>query len=1137
MTTYYVDCQHSNAIDTNLGNDINSPLKTINAAAAKAIAGDTVLIREGTYRETVKSINSGSANQPITFKAFNSERVVVSGLEVIDTAWEVHQGEILKTAIPPAWNMGFARSQVFIDGFPMQPAIWPKMPILEECFITDYAVSTKGSYNTTPDSDGKYIGTYEDPNLQAIWAGANIRFLPGKAWVYRNGQIINSTAGRIDFKFEWMDSSYVPKPGNYYFLWGKLEVLTRSKEFFLDSTHLYLWPENGIVNKKVEIQARATAWLIDNKQYLEIDGIEFLACNIRADNCHNISFLNCKFYYGAHGLDGGLSAVVRLTGNYNSFINCDFNHTSRALLILEGDGCTVVNNTFSNSSMSHGLMVTSTNTPSLIESNSIFNMASHGIAAACKKSKIIRNRVFSIGNRVVDVAGINIAGSGDMQGMEIAYNLTHNHNALLDASREYWGANGIRLDSGFPEGVSNVSIHHNIIYASTGKSIVVWPLSVSHTNYGKAGNKVFNNSCQGVIRTPCEANHSLQGTTIQNNIAFSYESGTQEPIPSGVTLTNNILLYSSGANNLSVNPLFKNSYSFDYRLKAESPAINAGVNLGDVTPFQGLAPDIGALEYGDKPLVAGAYIWRESDLTGLTFKQSSENPSKLEITGLPIGRGFSKSAKFKVGSVQNLYHFNVANPLTGDIKTVVIFPDFTESLPNQSIEVLLDGVNSNGFYGTFRPINFNSPAIENVIVSYEDLSNSLRRYHFTVKGYGFKGAKTSRIPMGVIGLPPAYYSGNGEPRIVEYSNKPFLCKVSASDVQNISQKIGSYNGIRVNVKDENTNLSYWFDSPNPGIRAGVLFWIRGQHPFSLTQEYDEPCPLYVEFGEFDNASSFESVFPEFNSLNIKLWLKANDIEGADGSNVSVWNFAKEKGVSGAAVQTDVNKQPKLRLSSLGGLPAVEFDGVNDFMTAGNAFSKANDLSGSTFVVVYSNPEPGTTTNQRLISVSELGTKDFEVGIAMTAAIDSVTKIPVPQPNGYIQFWNAAKKDNSNLHIGIRHSSWINQFKGCISEIMAIGGFVSSFSSFPILKNDYFSAKYRIPNPQNPAPFQTYLDWDTFEGSIGLSANNLPCHISKVKADEITAYLDYPINSLPSQISFKSINSDGAIAKFICQIQN
>jgi len=64
--------------DSNKGT-IHAPFKTIATALKNAIAGDTVLVREGTYFEKVTFPKSGTSDKMITLKAFPGEKPVIDG--------------------------------------------------------------------------------------------------------------------------------------------------------------------------------------------------------------------------------------------------------------------------------------------------------------------------------------------------------------------------------------------------------------------------------------------------------------------------------------------------------------------------------------------------------------------------------------------------------------------------------------------------------------------------------------------------------------------------------------------------------------------------------------------------------------------------------------------------------------------------------------------------------------------------------------------------------------------------------------------------------------------------------------------------------------------------------------------------
>lgn len=77
-----------------------NPFLTINKAASVAVAGDTVIVHEGEYREWVKPKYPGLSNtRRITYKAADGEKVVIKGSERIQD-WQPVEGTVWKTVIP-----------------------------------------------------------------------------------------------------------------------------------------------------------------------------------------------------------------------------------------------------------------------------------------------------------------------------------------------------------------------------------------------------------------------------------------------------------------------------------------------------------------------------------------------------------------------------------------------------------------------------------------------------------------------------------------------------------------------------------------------------------------------------------------------------------------------------------------------------------------------------------------------------------------------------------------------------------------------------------------------------------------------------------------------------------------------------
>lgn len=117
-TTYYVSVTG----DDNNAGTIDQPFRTINKASQIMRAGNTCIIREGTYQETITPMNSGTENAPITYKSFPGENVTITGCDQI-TNWSVHSGNIYVANID--WDLGPKDNQVFANGEMMVQAQWP----------------------------------------------------------------------------------------------------------------------------------------------------------------------------------------------------------------------------------------------------------------------------------------------------------------------------------------------------------------------------------------------------------------------------------------------------------------------------------------------------------------------------------------------------------------------------------------------------------------------------------------------------------------------------------------------------------------------------------------------------------------------------------------------------------------------------------------------------------------------------------------------------------------------------------------------------------------------------------------------------------------------------------------------------
>jgi len=179
------------------------PLATLQAAVNKLQPGDTLLIRGGTYRETVTFPRSGTADKPITLKAYRDEKVVVSGCELV-TGWSLDDPakRIWKAAMP--WTLGLGRNQVFAGGQVLIEARHPNVPAPGlEMYVADLSPlwPTYGEFSipreTRVSQPGRIVSRLLEGQPDDYWKGAMYCGVHFEGWCAQTGVIESSRPGEI----------------------------------------------------------------------------------------------------------------------------------------------------------------------------------------------------------------------------------------------------------------------------------------------------------------------------------------------------------------------------------------------------------------------------------------------------------------------------------------------------------------------------------------------------------------------------------------------------------------------------------------------------------------------------------------------------------------------------------------------------------------------------------------------------------------------------------------------------------------------------------------------------------------------------------------------------------------------------
>src|SRR5688572_21077524 len=473
LSTYYVSTSGSDGADGSLG----TPFRTIQQAAQLAQPGDIVLVRGGTYRETVTPARSGTGSARITYKPYNNERVTISGADRV-TGWSAHTGSVYKA--PQDWDLGLGKNQVFVDGRMMIEARWPNTTL-------DYSRPRKATFDDV-DASSSYV-EMEDAALthgDGFWDGAVIHFEPGEGWVGQTGRVEDSGPGRLEFSYENMGRKSGPEAGNTYYLTGKFKALDSATEWFHDDGTLYLWAPEGDnpASHTVEAKRRQHAFVLKDRDYITVEGFDIFAAGIITNrNSSDLRLASLSASYVSHwtvqesGWEQPHDTGIYLDGENNVIVDS-------AVAYSAGDSAGI-------RTVGEGHVITK---------NSVYNTGRAGMKLSNSTDlKVTHNLIHDAMLQTTDGGGIYTFGM-DGQGTEIAYNRIYNVKA------GGFGAVGIFLDNSS----SNYVVHHNVVW-NTNHAMKL--------NYTSRGHRIYNNTLSGTNTSiDTSSNSSMPGTVFKNNI-------------------------------------------------------------------------------------------------------------------------------------------------------------------------------------------------------------------------------------------------------------------------------------------------------------------------------------------------------------------------------------------------------------------------------------------------------------------------------------------------------------------------------------------------------------------------------------------------------------------------------------------
>lgn len=390
--TYYV-AQTRNASDDNPGTK-ELPFRTVSRAGEVAEAGDKVIVGGGTYRETLKPKNSGTADAPIVYEAAEGENVVISAFEEV-SGFARYQSETLGNpnvlwAAKTDIDMGEDYNFVLYNGEPIIQGRYPNEQTAPEPYpwpddVTSPLWPTKGNLkisSTNFSKDGKISSPTDLDQEDDYWKGAFFVGMIEAGWTLTHGKIKSSTKGEITLDVSTIDEwgngygkTYAAFPSDYGYITNSIKTLDVSGEWQLENGMLYIYPIDGVEPQDLTVEVKARMLCIDirDKEYIQFKNINTTGGGINMTDSEMCVLNGGIFKYLSHWIytidaqralheageeytpaasawtahestyDRGELGIC-VSGDNNAVINCEMDYSAGAGIVLFGQHSYVENN-------------------------------------------------------------------------------------------------------------------------------------------------------------------------------------------------------------------------------------------------------------------------------------------------------------------------------------------------------------------------------------------------------------------------------------------------------------------------------------------------------------------------------------------------------------------------------------------------------------------------------------------------------------------------------------------------------------------------------------------------------------------------------------------------------------------------
>lgn len=635
--------------------NIATPLRTIGKAAGMVNAGETVEIRGGVYRESVRIERVATADHPIVFKPHGDEQVIVKGVDEVTGQWEKVAGDkpIYAITLKDRFESKQTQSdQVFVDGkmldlarHPnfsehgdrMQPGNW----FTVDNFVGSHKISGEtewGKIEKGPSERVTIIAEAVGEREDGYWNDAQVWIKPeehGVSWGFgRACPVIEHKGKRLTFDMAGEVNAFSAfGPGIRFFFYDKKELLDAPGEWWLDrqANRLYVWlPGDADPNEHtIEVKRRDWAFDLTDSAHVTLKDIHVFGATITTDN---------EYSDGRGG--GGWISNNRDSQNPDvARGNARAHH-----ITLDGIRAQYVSHFMGTWGFMHGQWTNASGIQLVGEDHVMKNClvahsAGNGVSVFGYRHKLINNVIHDVAYSGAHASGIFFTHGTQTPILPTDYQVAH--NTLYRAG---WGL--IDCSNLYSSDPANPSrIHHNFVEAPGLISKDVGGIRfVGHTKPPHEVNRtrVDHNVVRGCVaalgnaiyfdfNNGYQADHNIvyHSTNLMNindaadmlvahNTGHTFQGGIggnpKRTKFRNVRVVNNLTNRGVPDRMDRLDPTYKQDHNLqtddmdsyvvdvdsgDFRLIDGSPAIDAGVAVeGLAHPTTGDAPDVGALEAG-----------------------------------------------------------------------------------------------------------------------------------------------------------------------------------------------------------------------------------------------------------------------------------------------------------------------------------------------------------------------------------------------------------------------------------------------------------------------------------------------------------------------------------------------------------